>query len=342
MPIRGIDVSEHNGVINWENMKAQGLSFVIIRSSWGHFVEDKQFRRNVKECDRLRIPYGLYHYSYVSNKEEMKVEADGFIGLCKSCKPLYPCYIDMEDADGWKASLNVRNEMNVETCYYTCDALEQAGFYAGIYANLDWLTNRINSSRLDRFDKWVAQWAITNSYSLPYGMWQYTSDGSIPGHNGRLDMDYAYYDYPVIIKEQGLNGYGTPTVDPTPPTPSPTPKYAVGTPVTYTGLWTQSNGGNWYPKSALAIKEGVITKVIVGAEHPYLINHGTGWANDQVIDDEKSVPGGSGDIVYIVKPGDTLSGIAANYGTTYQALAQYNGIANPSLIYSGQQIRIPR
>ncbi|MEG0470521.1 MAG: LysM peptidoglycan-binding domain-containing protein, partial [Longicatena sp.] len=77
-------------------------------------------------------------------------------------------------------------------------------------------------------------------------------------------------------------------------------------------------------------------------EHPYLINHGTGWANDQVIDDEKSVPGGSGDIVYIVKPGDTLSGIAANYGTTYQALAQYNGIANPSLIYSGQKIRIPR
>ena len=70
----------------------------------------------------------------------------------------------MEDADGWKRRNGVSDAMNVETCYYTCRELEKAGFYSGIYANLDWLTNRINSSRLNRFDKWVAQWASVNTY----------------------------------------------------------------------------------------------------------------------------------------------------------------------------------
>ena len=292
MPIHGIDVSEHNGVINWDAMKSAGIQFAIIRSSWGHFVEDKQFRRNVQECDRVGMPYGLYHYSYVATTQQMQEEAQGFINLCKSCKPLYPCYIDMEDADGWKARNNVSDETNVETCFYTCNALEQAGFYAGIYANLNWLTTRINSPRLDRFDKWVAQWAASNSYSKPYGMWQYTSSGSVAGYAGRLDMDYAYIDYPTLIRQHGLNGYGTPVTPPIVPPVSNQPKYSVGTPVTYTGLWTQSNGGNWYPKANLAIKEGIITKVIAGAQHPYLINNGTGWTNDQAIDDEPTRPTG--------------------------------------------------
>lgn len=288
MQISGIDVSEHNGVIDWSAMKANGIKFAIIRSSWGHFTEDLQFRRNVSECDRVGMPYGVYHYSYVSNSTEMQQEAASFLNVCKSCKPSYPCYIDMEDADGWKARNGVSDATNIQTCYYTCNLLEQAGYYAGIYANLDWFTNHINSSQLDRFDKWVAQWANTNTYQKTYGMWQYTSNGSVAGHNGRLDMNYAYYDYPAIIKSKGLNGFagGTPTP---PPTPSG-PKYKVGTPVTYTGLWTQSNGGNWYPKANLAIKQGRITRIIAGAQHPYLINNGTGWANDQCIDDEPTLP----------------------------------------------------
>lgn len=285
----GIDVSEHNGTLDWSAIKKGGIEFAIIRSSWGHFVEDTQFRRNVKECEKVGMPYGLYHYSYVSNEYEMRQEAEGFVKLCKSCKPSYPCYIDMEDADGWKARLGVPDTTNIETCYYTCVEIEKAGYYAGIYANLDWLTNHLNSSKLNRFDKWVAQWANENTYTKDYGMWQFTSNGKIDGYNGRMDLDYAYIDYPEIIKEKGLNGFGSSN---TAPPVSNKPKYAVGTPVTYTGLWTQSNGGNWYPKSLLAIKEGIITKVITDAQHPYLINNGTGWANDRVIDDEPSKPSG--------------------------------------------------
>ena len=131
----GIDVSEHNGILDWDAIKKGGIEFAIIRSSWGHFEEDKQFRRNVRECERVKMPYGLYHYSYVANDAQMREEASGFIRLCKTCKPSYPCYIDMEDADGWKRRNGVSDAMNVETCYYTCRELEKAGFYAGIYAN---------------------------------------------------------------------------------------------------------------------------------------------------------------------------------------------------------------
>lgn len=61
-----------------ESYKRAGVEFAIIRSSYGHFVEDQQFRRNVKECERYKIPYGLYHYSYVANHAQMKEEAEGF------------------------------------------------------------------------------------------------------------------------------------------------------------------------------------------------------------------------------------------------------------------------
>lgn len=288
----GIDVSEHNGFLDWDAIKKAGIEFAIIRASWGHFEEDKQFRRNVKECERVGMPYGLYHYSYVSNDAEMKEEATGFIRQCRSCKPSYPCYIDMEDADGWKKRMGVSDTMNIEVCRYTCLELEKAGFYAGIYANLDWLTNHIDSSKLDRFDKWVAQWASATTYKKPYGMWQYTSDGNITGVSGRIDMDYAYKDYPEIIKKKGLNGWDAGEVIKPQPPVSKDPKYKVGTPVTYTGLWTQSNGGNWYPRANLAVKEGIITKVIKGAQHPYLINNGTGWTNDKAIDDEPTKPTG--------------------------------------------------
>lgn len=290
---KGIDVSEYDGRLDWDSVKRNGIEFAIIRASWGHFAVDEQFRRNVRECERLGIPYGLYHYSYVSNDEEMAEEARGFIRQCKSCKPLYPCYIDMEDADGWKRRRGVSDEMDIKVCRYTCLELEKAGFYAGIYASLDWLEHRIDSPRLDRFDKWVAQWGPVNTYNKEYGMWQYTSSGRLSGIDLRFDMDYAYKDYPAIMKRKGLNGWEKDEhVKPEPPDHPNRPKYPVGTPVTYTGLWTQSNGGNWYPRSKLAVKEGIITRIVEGAQHPYLINDGVGWADDKVIDDEPTKPTG--------------------------------------------------
>lgn len=196
--MKGIDVSEHNGVINWDQVKASGIQFAMIRVGWGHFVEDAQFRRNVAECERLNIPYGFYHYSYALNMEEAQREADGLINAISGTHPSLPVFIDMEDADGYKERNGMPSDYILQQiCAYTSDRLTQAGYRAGIYASLYWFNTKLNSSSLDKYEKWVAQWNVSCDYTKPYILWQYTSSGSVPGISGRVDMNYAY---PGIIR----------------------------------------------------------------------------------------------------------------------------------------------
>lgn len=204
-----IDISKHNGIIDFDKVKASGkVDGVMIRSSWGHFREDEQFKRNVSECERLNIPYGFYHYSYACNYSEMVEEAKEFINLIKDYKPLLPVAIDMEDADGYKAKMGTLNNitLNTEICRYTCAELEKAGFYAMVYANLDWTKTKLNMSMLSSYDLWLARWNA-NAPSRKCGMWQYTNSASVNGIAGRVDMSKAYIDYPSLIKEHGLNGW---------------------------------------------------------------------------------------------------------------------------------------
>lgn len=200
--LKGIDVSNHQGSINWQAVKNDGIDFAIIRSSWGWFNEDTMFRANVNGCEAVGLPYGLYHYSYARNLDEAKIEVDGLINLAKSCSPSYPIIIDMEDADNWKArNGNPSNDMLVRILEYQCKRIEEAGYYAMIYANLDWFKNRLADSRLDRFDKWLAQWYV-NEPAMNCGMWQYGANGRVNGINGEVDVNFSYNDYPRIIKRE--------------------------------------------------------------------------------------------------------------------------------------------
>lgn len=280
MTTRGIDVSEHNGILDWQRIKDSGIQFAIIRSSWGHFVEDKMLRRNVSECERVGMPYGLYHYSYVFDDATLSEEVNGFTNLIQQFHPLYPCYVDMEDADGFLAGKGVANDIPFLTKVAKgfCVGIENVKYYAGIYANLYWFQTKLYSSELDTYDKWLAQWASAPTYDKSFGIWQYTSNGSVTGSSERTDMNIAYKDYPAIIKEQGLNhSDGTSPIVPTPPA---TIKYHVGDHVSYTKIYTSSTS-----TQALTplITNGTITQVIQGAPNPYLINDGTGWVNDNVI-----------------------------------------------------------
>lgn len=286
MTTRGIDVSEHNGMIDWQKVKNSGIQFAIIRSSWGHFVEDKMFRRNVAECERVGMPYGFYHYSYSFDDTTMQQEAKGFANLIQQFRPTYPCYVDMED-DGFLAGQGVVNDSALLTriAKYFCQTIESVNYYAGIYANLYWFQTKLYSSELDAYDKWLAQWASAPTFNKPFGMWQYTSDGSVPGSSARTDMNIAYKDYPAIIAERGMNNSNG---KPTPPDPEPNPgtSYKVGDVVTFNEIFTSSTSTQALTP---AITRGTITKVIPGARNPYLINDGTGWINDNSI-----VNGGGG------------------------------------------------
>ena len=111
----------------------------------------------------------------------MMREAEKLIALARHFSPRMPVAIDVEDADGYKERHGTlyNKALNTEICRYTCQKIEEAGFYPMVYASLDWFLNKLILSELDRYDLWLAQWNV-NGPSLPCGMWQYTSSGSVP------------------------------------------------------------------------------------------------------------------------------------------------------------------
>lgn len=205
--IRGIDISEHNGNVDMEKLKSDGIEFAILRLGYGKNQNqiDKKFKVNYENAIKNNIPVGIYLYSYATNIDDAEKEAELVLNNIKGLKIEYPIFIDMEDADEYKAKRNVTNETCINICEKFCLEIESAGYYTGIYANLDWLNNKINSSKLNRFDKWIAQWNDKCTYKSKYGMWQYTSQGQINGISGNVDLNYAIYDYLEIIRNANLN-----------------------------------------------------------------------------------------------------------------------------------------
>ena len=198
MAIKGVDISEHNGSVNFSTLKNNGVEFVIIRLGYGSNYtnqDDKRFAENVKKAEAAGMPWGAYLYSYAKNTSMAKSEAEHALRLLKGKTPLYGVWYDVEDPQ--LSGVDV-----VATSQTFCDAMENAGYYAGIYASLSWLNGSLSSSKLDKYDKWVAQWNSSCTYKKAYGIWQYTDKLVIGGKN--FDGNWAYKDYPSIIKS--MNG----------------------------------------------------------------------------------------------------------------------------------------
>lgn len=197
--LKGIDVSNANGVFDWDKAKADGVQFAMIRAGYGSDLvsqDDKQFQRNVSECERLGIPWGAYLYSYALTVEDAKSEANHMIRLLNGKKPTYPIAFDMEDADGYKKRHGFpSNSTLVDICDTFLSTVEAKGYYVILYASLSWLNNQLNSSKLDRYNKWVAQWASKCDYTGTYCMWQYT-DRTAEGTDGNI----SYIDFENLHK----------------------------------------------------------------------------------------------------------------------------------------------
>lgn len=213
----GIDISEHNGNIDLSEYKDQ---FVIIRAGWGLGHLDKKYRRNVKECERLGIPFGVYWYSYALDDRTAEKEAISFIDIIKGDNVQLGAWLDMEDADGWKKrngwSPTKRGVSDIVVRF--CGKVEEAGFYTGVYLSYSWLQYLDNNTI--PFDRWIAHWGnndggLHGDYKKYGSIHQYTS---IP-----LDKDYFYKEsYPnpgdktkpvkttdELVKEVLKGKYGT-------------------------------------------------------------------------------------------------------------------------------------
>lgn len=203
---KGIDVSEHNGVIDWDKVKASEVDFAIIRCGYGQDMtsqDDKKWEANVTACEAREIPYGVYIYSYALNPTMAVGEANHVLRLIAGRKLTYPVYYDLEDAvqDGMTAAeLNAINKA-------FCDTIRQAGYEVGVYANLNWFTNKLTGASFAEQGKWVAQYNIKCDYPGAYDIWQCTSTGSVSGISTRVDLNFRMTDLPEYGKNDGNNTY---------------------------------------------------------------------------------------------------------------------------------------
>lgn len=189
----GIDISSWQGDID---LVKHSPGFVIIRAGCGR-SEDGKAQRNMDECERLGIPYGVYWYSYALSVEDAKAEAKKCLEVIKGRTISVGVWFDMEDADGYKARNGaLRRDLTSNMCYAFAEIIEDAGYYSGIYTSLSWLKDGYISG-CERFDKWVACWGMNNgtlnSKTEKYGtMQQYAGDKPVKGD--KIDLDVSYVD----------------------------------------------------------------------------------------------------------------------------------------------------
>lgn len=199
---KGIDVSYSQGNINWGHVNTD---FAIIRAGYGKLAtqKDAQFENNYAGCKSNSIPVGVYWYSYATSEDEAIQEAKACLEVIKGKTFEYPIYFDMEE--------NRQRALGKEKCTAIANAflstVESAGYWVGIYSNKSMLEGCISEELRKRYAVWLAHYTVQTDYKGDFGMWQYSSTGSVTGINGNVDSNYCYVDYPTAIKNAGLNGF---------------------------------------------------------------------------------------------------------------------------------------
>lgn len=272
----GIDVSKHNGVIDWEKIKASGINFAIIRIGHGSDIasqDDSQAERNMNECERLGIPYGVYIYSYALTEEEAESEAQHTLRMIEGRNPVMGVWFDMEDADGYKQKHgipldNAHSKLYTDICAVYTSIIQEKGYKAGIYASKSVLDTIIGKDYLQYsgIKIWVAQWSKECTYKGNYEIWQYTSDGAVPGSSARTDMNYFYGDIPKESKDKRTTSM----------------TYAIGQHVVFSTCYRSSSDDNSKAigSDKMSRNHGIITNIKAGARNPYLLDSGLCWVND--------------------------------------------------------------
>lgn len=222
--IKGVDVSKHQVDADFAKVKENGFDFAIIRCGYrgwgsGTLEQDEKWLKHVGNAIANKMPYGVYFFSQAITKQEAIEEAQFCLKLVKEQKvqPLYPIYIDTEWANtshtGRADKLSKDQRTAVVIAF--CQEIEKAGYYAGIYASTSWFTEHLHDDKLKNYDKWIAQYALRCTYKGAYGIWQYGGginylrSKKVAGvSSDACDQNYCYRDYPTIIKNAGLNGYG--------------------------------------------------------------------------------------------------------------------------------------
>lgn len=211
----GIDLSKWQKGFNFDKAKAEGVEFVILRGAY-KTTKDSCFEAFYKQCKDKGIPVGVYHYTMAKTVDEAKKEADAMLKILAGKQFEYPIYLDVED----KTQKALGKDLLTAIIDTYCSTLENAGYYVGIYSTYLYLRDYTHIDNLDKYDKWIAQWASVCTSRKPYGMWQFGGETNVLRSTSVagmvVDQNYCYKDYPAIVKNYGLNGFKKPDGSNTP------------------------------------------------------------------------------------------------------------------------------
>ena len=229
--MKGIDVSVHNGNIDWNRVKSAGIDFAILRAGYGRLAsqKDERFEQNYSGAKAAGVPVGAYWYSYAMSEDEARLEADVFLSIIKEKQFEFPVYYDVEE----KKQFALGKEKVSAIMRAFLERVEAAGYFVGLYGSASSLTTHTADDIKSRYTIWLAHWVNQTSYGGAYGIWQHSEKGRVDGITGNVDLDIGYKDFPTIIKGKGLNGWGkaepTSTSAPDKPDTTVTATIKIGT-----------------------------------------------------------------------------------------------------------------
>jgi len=226
--MRGIDISKHNGAVNWAQVKADGVQFAILRAGYGKEAsqKDTQFEANYAGCKAHGIPCGAYWYSYAATPAEARQEAAVCLSFLRGKTFAFPIYFDIEEqkvlAQGKTACTAIAKAF--------LETVEKAGYFVGIYSSKSHLESCFTEELRTRYAVWVAHYGVEKTtYHGQYGIWQKSSTGKVSGIRGNVDMNECYTDYPAAIRKKGLNGFKAASAKPAKPAQvAPAKKWVKG------------------------------------------------------------------------------------------------------------------
>ena len=319
--MRVIDVSEHNGVIDWNAVKASGINGAIIRAGYGRSGDDDRFLNNINGAINAGLEYlGVYWFSYAYDEDRATREAIYCNERIKNFKDKLNLgvFFDWEydskeyaKKNGIYPTKKLITDMNV----IFCEQMEKFGYKAGYYLNWDFSQNYIDCNKLTNYRKWFA-WYNLNLEESGCFLWQYTSSGHAEGVPGNCDMNELLQFVPVEPDEPQKPD------EPTEPTGSTT--YIVKSGDTLSEI--AQRFGTTVAK--IAADNNITNVNLIYPGQKLVINTNSNQGNVDVRE------------MYVVQYGDTLSEIAQRFGTTVEEIAAYNNIYNVDLIYAGQVLYV--
>ena len=193
MRSKGIDVSEHQGVIDWAKVAKDGVQFAVIRAGYGRELsqKDKYFERNYAGAKAAGIQVGAYWYSYANSVERGEQEARTCLKVLEGKRFELPIFFDQEYE---KSILALSNKTRTDIVLKFLETVKRAGRKVGLYSSTNFITANLQANRLTEYPLWLAEYGSKLHYTGKVWAWQYTSKGRVAGIRGNVDCNHGYFE----------------------------------------------------------------------------------------------------------------------------------------------------